>query len=80
VIRHELAHSTPDHGAVDLLTSRQCQAIWEYVYHENAREASACMGISYQTFKNHVSAIHERLEETTTLGVFRRLGYLSCVE
>jgi DNA-binding CsgD family transcriptional regulator len=76
VTRHELALEETDHGPGKLLTPRQREVVGEYVFHEDIRTAAFCIGVSVQTFKNHMTMIHARLDERSTLGVFRRLGYL----
>ena len=58
------------------LSPRQRQALATYAMTGDGRHSADLMGISYQTFKNHMRDARNRLGVTSTVDAFRALGWL----
>jgi DNA-binding CsgD family transcriptional regulator len=66
-------------GAADL-TPMQVRSLIEYVLHGDARQAAACLGMSYGTLKNHLASAHARTGATSTVQVLHQLGWITLPE
>ena len=58
-------------------TPRQLQCLAEVAVHGSVKSAAGCMGISVQTVKNSLCALHIRLGTTSGLQTAAALGWLS---
>ena len=59
------------------LSPREHAALKAYAELGVQKHAAQHMGISYQTYKNHMTAAYRRLGVTTAIGAFWALGWLS---
>ena len=60
----------------DGLTARQAEVLTEVIQHGSIRDAAACLVISEQTVKNHLSSINQRLRSRSTLQSAFLLGWV----
>ena len=71
----ELAQNTPAHRQYGI-TPREWHVLTTLAVVGSQGEVAALLGISYQTVKNHMSSVHDKVGEPTTIGVYRKLGWL----
>ena len=57
-------------------TPRQMDALRAYAETGDYREAALRMGISIQTYKNHMTGAYQALDVTSGPDAFRKLGWL----
>lgn len=58
------------------LTPRERQSLEAYAQTTDQREAARRLGISYQTFKNHLRRAYAKLGAHNSIAAFRKLGWL----
>lgn len=63
-----------------ILTDRQTAALVEYLVHGDHAQAAACLGISPQTMKNHLSTAIHRTGARSGTQLPNLLGWLTIPE
>lgn len=59
------------------LTARETQVLAEVAMHGAVKSAAECVGISYQTVKNHLSAVYKKLGVGTVTMALSQTGWLN---
>jgi len=54
---------------------RQLQALLEYAFHGDQRQAAQCMEIKYQTIKDQLWILYQKLEVHGSFGALRALNF-----
>jgi DNA-binding CsgD family transcriptional regulator len=58
------------------LTARELEVLHVLIDGQTVRAAADVMGITQQTLKNHIGAIHLKTDQHSLVGVYYRLGWL----